>query len=47
MHLRAARRNGLSDVDIAEVLMHTAVYSGVPRANRALAIAREVLTDSD
>jgi 3-oxoadipate enol-lactonase/4-carboxymuconolactone decarboxylase len=42
MHVRAARRNGLTDSDIVEVLMHTAVYAGLPRANRAIAIAREV-----
>jgi 4-carboxymuconolactone decarboxylase len=45
MHLRAARRNGLSLEEIAEVLLHTAVYAGVPVANRAFAIAQDVLGD--
>lgn len=43
MHVRAARRHGLSEDEIGEVLLHTAVYAGLPRANRAFAIARETL----
>ena len=43
MHVRAALRNGLSPQEIGEVLLHTAVYAGVPVANRAFAIADEVL----
>jgi 3-oxoadipate enol-lactonase/4-carboxymuconolactone decarboxylase len=43
MHLRAAIRNGLTPAEIAEVLLHTAVYAGVPTANRAFAIAQETL----
>jgi 4-carboxymuconolactone decarboxylase len=46
MHLRAALRNGLTPDQIGEVLLHTAVYAGVPAANRAFAIAREVLADA-
>jgi 3-oxoadipate enol-lactonase / 4-carboxymuconolactone decarboxylase len=45
MHLRAALRNGLTEAEIAEVLLHTAVYAGVPRANRAFAIAQRVLAE--
>ena len=40
MHLRAALRNGLTPDQIGEVLLHSAVYAGVPAANRAFAIAR-------
>jgi 4-carboxymuconolactone decarboxylase len=43
MHVRAALRNGLTPSQIAEVFLHTAVYAGVPAANRAFAIARQVL----
>src|SRR5947209_9027941 len=43
MHVRAARTNGLSDAEIGEVLLHTAVYAGVPAANAAFAIAQRVL----
>jgi 4-carboxymuconolactone decarboxylase len=46
MHLRAALRNGLTPDQIGEVLLHTAVYAGVPAANRAFAIARDVLADA-
>lgn len=41
MHLRAALRNGLSKEEVAEVLLHTAIYAGVPVANRAFALAQE------
>lgn len=43
LHVRAALRNGLTRDEIAEVLLHSAVYAGVPRANRAFAIADEIL----
>src|SRR6266852_4658025 len=46
MHLRAALRNGLSPDQIAEVLLHTAVYAGVPAANRAFAVASRVLAEA-
>src|SRR5579859_677170 len=46
MHLRAALRNGLTPERIAEVLLHTAVYAGVPAANRAFAVAKQVLAEA-
>jgi 4-carboxymuconolactone decarboxylase len=39
MHIRGARTNGLTPEEIGEVLLHTAVYAGVPAANAAFAIA--------
>lgn len=45
LHVRAAVRNGLSSAEIAEVLLHTAVYAGVPAANRAFAIAQHALAE--
>ena len=45
-HLRAALRNGLTPEQISEVLLHTAVYAGVPAANRAFAIAARVLAEA-
>jgi 4-carboxymuconolactone decarboxylase len=45
MHVRAARTNGVSDAEISEVLLHTAVYAGVPAANAAYAIAQRVLAE--
>lgn len=43
LHVRAALRNGLTPDEIREVLLHTAVYSGLPRANRAFGLAQQVL----
>jgi len=43
LHLRAARRNGLTDDEIKEVLLHCAVYCGVPAANSAFSVAQRVL----
>jgi 3-oxoadipate enol-lactonase / 4-carboxymuconolactone decarboxylase len=45
LHVRAARRHGLTATEIAEVLLHTAVYAGVPASNAALAVARRVLAE--
>jgi 4-carboxymuconolactone decarboxylase len=45
MHVRAARTHGLSREEISEVLLHTAVYAGVPAANAAYAIAQRVLAE--
>jgi 4-carboxymuconolactone decarboxylase len=46
MHVRAALRNGLTATEIGEVLLHTSVYAGLPVANRAFAIADEVLHEA-
>jgi 4-carboxymuconolactone decarboxylase len=46
MHVRAALRNGLTPDEIKEVLLHAAVYCGVPAANRAFAVAQAVLDES-
>ena len=43
MHVRAAIRNGLTPEEILEVLIHTAVYAGVPAANSAWRSAKETL----
>ncbi|MFJ9810904.1 3-oxoadipate enol-lactonase [Streptomyces sp. NPDC101158] len=47
MHLRAARRNGLTDEEIAAALLQTAVYCGVPAANTAFAVAQRVLGEEE
>ncbi len=44
-HVRGAVRNGLTAEEIVEILTHTAVYAGMPRANRAVAVARGALAD--
>ena len=45
MHLRAAKRNGLTDDEIKELLLQTAIYCGVPDANTAFRIAQQVLAE--
>jgi 3-oxoadipate enol-lactonase / 4-carboxymuconolactone decarboxylase len=47
MHVRAARRNGLSVDEIKEVLLQTAIYCGVPDANTAFRIAQAALADQE
>jgi 3-oxoadipate enol-lactonase/4-carboxymuconolactone decarboxylase len=45
MHLRAALRNGLTPEEIKEVLLHSAIYCGVPAANAAFAVAQQVFEE--
>ena len=47
LHVRAAVRNGLTEQEIAEVFLHSAVYCGVPAANSAFAVARRVLSGKE
>jgi 4-carboxymuconolactone decarboxylase len=46
LHVRAALRNGLTPDEIKEVLLHSAIYCGVPAANSAFAIAQRVLDEA-
>ena len=43
LHLRASRNTGATPQEIAEVLLHVAVYAGVPAANAAFAQAKAEL----
>jgi 4-carboxymuconolactone decarboxylase len=45
LHLRAALRIGLTRDEIKEVLLHSAVYCGVPAGNSAFAVAQRVLEE--
>ncbi len=45
MHVRAARRNGMTPEEIGEVLLHSAVYCGVPAANSAFHVFQRALAD--
>jgi 3-oxoadipate enol-lactonase/4-carboxymuconolactone decarboxylase len=47
LHVRAARRNGMTPDQIGEVLLHSAIYCGVPAANHAFAVAQSVLKEVD
>ena len=40
MHIRATANTGASPDDVMEALLHVAVYAGVPKANRAIEVAR-------
>ncbi|GGJ54718.1 3-oxoadipate enol-lactonase [Streptomyces brasiliensis] len=44
-HTRAALRNGLTPVEIKEVLLQAAVYCGVPAANSAFRVAQQVIRE--
>jgi 4-carboxymuconolactone decarboxylase len=45
MHVRAAITNGLTPDEIREVILHTAVYAGVPAGNSAIALAQRALQE--
>ncbi|WP_075292098.1 4-carboxymuconolactone decarboxylase [Pararhizobium arenae] len=47
MHVRATMNTGASRDDIREALLHVAIYAGVPAANRAIKIAKEVFEHID
>tara|TARA_R110000751_G_scaffold71287_20_gene144320 strand:- start:14906 stop:15286 length:381 start_codon:yes stop_codon:yes gene_type:complete len=47
MHLRATINTGASRDDIREVLMHVAIYAGVPAGNTAFRIAKQVFAEID
>jgi 4-carboxymuconolactone decarboxylase len=47
MHTRATANTGASAEDIREVLMHVAIYAGVPRANHAIKIVKQVLDEME
>lgn len=47
MHLRAAKNNGVTQKDIQEVLLQSAIYCGVPAANQAFHIAEEVFREGE
>ena len=45
MHLRATQNTGATKEDVKEVLLQTAVYAGVPAANKAFKIAKQVYAE--
>ena len=46
LHVRAAVRNGLTEREIGEVFLQSAVYCGVPAANSAFAVAERILSET-
>jgi 4-carboxymuconolactone decarboxylase len=47
MHVRATANTGASRDDICEALLHVAIYAGVPAANHAIKIAKQVFEQMD
>jgi 4-carboxymuconolactone decarboxylase len=47
LHIRATANTGATSSEIAEALLHVAIYAGVPAANSAFAIAKVVLAPAD
>jgi 4-carboxymuconolactone decarboxylase len=45
LHIRGARNNGVTPEEIREMLLHVAVYAGVPMANAATRTAKRVLAE--
>jgi 4-carboxymuconolactone decarboxylase len=45
LHIRATQNTGVSPEEVKEVLLHVAVYAGVPAANSAFAIAKDVYAE--
>lgn len=44
LHVRAGLRNGLTPEEISEILIHCAVYCGMPAANAAFRVAEPILS---
>lgn len=42
LHLKTAKRLDLTEAELRQVLMHVAIYGGVPAANHAFALAKEL-----
>jgi 4-carboxymuconolactone decarboxylase len=47
LHLRGALNNGATRDQIKELLLHAAVYCGIPAANSAFRAAEEIFTEQD
>jgi 4-carboxymuconolactone decarboxylase len=47
MHIRATVRTGASLEDVREALLHVAIYAGVPTANTAFRVAKQVFADME
>lgn len=47
MHVRATANTGATREDVMEALLHVAIYAGVPRANHAIKIARQVFDEME
>jgi len=46
LHIRAALRNGVTEDELKEILLQTAIYCGVPAANSAFGVAAQVFAEA-
>ncbi|MEK1886758.1 MAG: 4-carboxymuconolactone decarboxylase [Phyllobacterium sp.] len=47
MHVRATANTGATRDDICEALLHVAIYAGVPAANHAIRLAKQVFKEME
>ncbi len=47
LHLRASRNTGVTRDEVKEVLLQVAIYAGIPAANSAFRMAREIFQEMD
>ena len=47
MHIRASRTTGAEPRDVLQAFMHVAIYAGVPKANHAIKLAKQVWSELD
>lgn len=47
MHLRAAFNNGVTRDELKELIMHSALYCGLPAANATMHLAQQVFDELD
>jgi 4-carboxymuconolactone decarboxylase len=47
MHIRATANTGATREDVCEALLHVAIYAGVPAANQAIKVAKQVFDEMD
>ncbi|ASM74164.1 MULTISPECIES: 4-carboxymuconolactone decarboxylase [Roseobacteraceae] len=47
MHIRATARTGATKQDVIEAFQHVAIYAGVPKANHAIALAKETYAEME
>lgn len=47
LHVRATANTGASKEDILEAMLHVAIYAGVPRANHAIKVIKQVFAEME
>ncbi|UCD82845.1 MAG: 4-carboxymuconolactone decarboxylase [Desulfobacterales bacterium] len=47
LHIRATRNTGVTRNEVKEILLQVAVYAGIPAANAAIAIAKQMYAEMD